>query len=65
MQLATFYIAYVPKIQLLEDMNDTDNIDVPEDILVRVAEEVEKIARRQMQSPEDLANNAQQNLDPK
>ena len=62
-QLATFYIAYVPKIKLLDEMDDSDTIDVPEDMLVKVAEEVEKIARRQAQSPEDLANNSQQNLD--
>ncbi len=43
--LATFYIAYVPKIKLLETMEDTDEINVSDDILVQVAVEVEKIAR--------------------
>lgn len=65
LHLPTFYIAYVPKINLLEDLDDTDDISVSDDILARVAEEVEKIARRQMQSPEDDSNEALQNMETK
>lgn len=61
--LPTFDIAYVPSPSLLDDMADDDNVFIGEDILPRLAEEVEKIARRQVyQSDIDEENNAQQAL---
>lgn len=61
-QLVTFLVAYVPTTKALEDLEDTDTIYVADDILPLIAEEVEKIARRQEQSDEDLANDSQQDL---
>lgn len=59
-----FDIAYVPKNDLLETLDDDDEVFVGEDLLPAIAEEVEKLARRQTyQSGEDLENNAVQNLD--
>lgn len=62
-QIVKFDVAYVPQINSLEELGDNDQIYVGEDLLPQIAEEVEKIARRQIyQSSEDLQNNAVQNL---
>ncbi len=61
--LVTFLIAFVPKLKALEDLKDTDSIPVSDDLIPQIAEEVEKIARRQVyQSDEDDSNNSEQDL---
>lgn len=61
--LVKFDVAYIPTPDLLEDMDDDDEVFIGEDILPKVAEEVEKIARRQVyQSGIDQENDGQQDL---
>lgn len=60
--LVTFVIAYVPKTKALEELDDNDPIYISDDLLPLIADEVEKIARRQYQSDSDLENDSQQDL---
>lgn len=61
--LVTLDVAYIPTPDLLEDMGYDDEVFVGEDILPKLAEEVEKIARRQIyQSGIDEENDGQQDL---
>lgn len=62
LHLAQFMVSYVPT-QSLTDMEPDEPVYVGDEVLPRLAEELEKIARRQMyQSDIDEANNARQDL---
>lgn len=61
--LITFLVAFVPKTKALEELKDDDRIYIGDDLLPMIAEEVEKIARRQVyQSDSDLTNDGEQGL---
>ncbi len=57
-----FDIAYVPKTDALETLDDTDEIYVTEDIIPILAEQLETMARREVLGvTEDRSNDANQN----
>lgn len=59
-----FMVVYVPKIQLLSELKDADEVNVTDDVLEFVSDEVEKLARRQMyQSDSDEENDSQQDIE--
>jgi hypothetical protein len=63
MHLADFDIWYVPKPAVLEELEDDDELFIGDDLLAPLADEVEKIGRRQLyQSGEDIENDGQQDL---
>lgn len=58
-----FNITYIAKPSVLEDLDDDDELKIGEELLAILAEEIEKIARRQMySSAEDEENNARQDM---
>lgn len=62
-QMIQLNVWYIPEVELLDGLDDDDDVGVDTDILGIVAEEVEKIARRQVyQSIDDEENDAEQDM---
>lgn len=61
-QLVTLIIGYVPRTKALDDLGDDDPIYVGDEIPPLLAEELEKIGRRQISGQDDNENDSQDDV---
>jgi hypothetical protein len=60
--ITQFSVYYIPKTNI-QDLEDDDEVGLPDDVIGLISDAVEEKARKQMLGVEDLENDAEQDID--